>query len=207
MVATAEAFCLSVFTMFVATQADPATTILLIPGVFAFTALSSMCSERVRRIIRPCCRAPKERNTGRGNDEDSTQNSIWMKRIATVLDSEFAKSFGFFLQIVGLLGAVIALLVYPPNWYWNMEEYSATMYILFSIPVCGITLSFLWSSIVQSAIFKAEQQQRTDQDPEGHPSYPASYKGGMKWRLSHGDVSMGVLCLHAIVLYLILMVN
>lgn len=202
MVATAEAFCLSVFTMFVATQADPATTILLIPGVFAFTALSSMCSERVRRMIRPCCRAPNGRNTGRGNDEDSTQNSIWMKRIATVLDSEFAKSFGFLLQIVGLLGAVIALLV-----YLVMDKYLANIYILLSIPVCGITLSFLWSSIVQSAIFKAEQQQRTDQDPEGHPSYPASYKGGMKWRLSHGDVSMGVLCLHAIVLYLILMVN
>ena len=204
LVTTAEAFCLSVFTMFVATQADPATTILLIPGVFAFTALSSMCSERVRRIIRPCCRAPNERNTGRGNDEDSTQSSIWMKRIATVLDSEVAKSFGFFLQIVGLLGAVIALLV-----YLVMDKYLATIYILLSIPVCGITLSFLWSSMVQSAIFKAEQQQqqRTDQDPEGHPTYPASYKGGMKWRLSHGDVSMGILCLHAIVLYLIPMVN
>ncbi len=162
-----------------------------------------MCSERVRRIMRPCCRAPNERRTGQGNDEDSTQNGIWKKRIVTVLDSELAKSVGFFLQIVGLLGAVIALVAYPVHWYLNMEEYSATMYILFSIPVCGITLSFLWSSMVQSAIFKAEQQQHTDQDPEGHPSYFASYKGGMKWRLSHGDVSMCILRLHPIQLYCI----
>lgn len=168
--------------MFVATQADPATTILLIPGVYAFTALSSMCSERVRRMIRPCCRS-RERETGqRGNDEDNTQNGICKKRIVTFLDSEFAKSVGFFLQIVGLLGAVIALLAYPPS--WNLDKYSATLYILLSIPVCGITLSFLWSSMVQSAIFKAEQLQHTDQDPGAHPTYPGSYKGGMKWCLS-----------------------
>ena len=168
--------------MFVATQSDPGTTILLIPGVYAFTALSSICSVRVRRIFRPCCRVPTAQAENQGNDDNpSAPNGCWKKRkrqMVMVLDSEPVKSIGFFLQIFGLLAAVIALFAHPLR--NHLEVYKYSIYVLVSIPVCGIVLSFLWSSMVQSAIFKSEQQQHADreQEREGQSAYPGSYKGG-----------------------------
>ena len=167
--------------MFVATQSDPATTILLIPGVYAFTALSSMCSVRVCRIFWPCCRVSTARAENRGNDDNpSAQNGYWKKRkrqVVMVLDSEPVKLIGFFLQIIGLLAAAIALFAHPLYNHLEVDKYS--IYVLVSIPVCGIVLSFLWSSIVQSAIFKSEQQHADwEQEREGQSTYPGSYKGG-----------------------------
>ena len=197
LVAFAEALCLSAFTMFVATQADPATTILLIPGVYTFTALSSMCSERVRRIMRPCCRAPREKKKDQGKSREfpspHSKKDRWRefrKRVATVLDSELTKSLGFLLQIAGLLAAAIALFAYPIH--SSQKVHKETIFVLVSIPACGIVLSFLWSSMVQSAIFKSEQQQSAEQECKGHPTYPGSYKGGMKWCLSVGGINVSL---------------
>ena len=95
-----------------------------------------------------------------------------------VMDSEPVKSIGFLLQIFGLLAAAIALFAYPLH--KPLEVYKYSIYVLVSIPVCGIALSFLWSSMVQSATFKSEQQQHADreQEREGQSTYPGSYKGG-----------------------------
>ena len=204
LVAFAEAVCLSAFTMFVATQADPAATILLIPGVYTFTALSSMCSKRVRRKMRQCCRAPRAGRNDQGNSTGVLSlpaQGCWekfSKRVVNVLDSEIAKSIGFLLQIAGLLAVAVALFAYPLH--LNQEVHKETIFVLVSIPACGITLSFLWSSMVQSAIFKSKQQS-AEQECEGHPTYPGSYKGGMKWCLS---AHRGVLpwCFMCVILYI-----
>ena len=189
LVAFFEAACLSAFTMFVATQADPATTILLIPGVYAFTALSSACSERVRRVLRPCCRPPRN---GQGNSRSQpapvARKSRWKalkKTLTIILDSEIVKSIALVLQIIGLLAAAVVLSSYP--YAHNHDEpkhlYNSTIFVLVCIPICGLFLSFLWSPMVQSAIFESErkntEQLNTEQECESRPAYPGSYKGGM----------------------------
>ena len=181
MVAFFEAACLSAFTMFVATQADPATTILLIPGVYAFTALSSACSERVRRVLQPCCRPPRN---GQGNSRYQpapvARKRCW-KALTIILDSEIAKLIALVLQIVGLLAAAVALCSYPFKQDGPKDLYKSTRFVLVSIPCCVLLLSFLWSPMVQSAIFNCEQKKlNTEEKCESHrPAYPGSYKGGM----------------------------
>ena len=108
------------------------------------------------------------------------------QQMAIVLD-DLAKLIGCFLQIAGLFATVVALFAYPIYWHLEVDKYS--IYVLVSIPVCGITLSFLWSSMVQLAIFRSDKQQSADQtqEREGHPTYPGSYKGGMNHCLSAGE--------------------
>lgn len=192
LVAVAEAMCLSVFTIFVATQTDPTTTFLLIPGVYTFTALSSACSERVRRFLRPCCRPPR---AGQGDPTASltptTRESCFTSftnTLARILDNEIVKSIALILQITGLLAAALALFSYPIHKNGLHSVHNPTIFVLVSIPICGVVLSFLWSSMVQSAIFKSEQQNEdqysAEQKCESRPVYPGSYKGGM-WHIMH----------------------
>ena len=189
-VAFFQASCLSAFTMFVATQADPATTILLIPGVYAFTALSSACSERVRRKLGCHVYGNKPPRNGQDNPTGcptpNTKNSPWKavrKKLTIFLDSKIAKLIALVLQIVGLLAATLALCSYPFRPDGPKDLYKSTRFVLVSIPICVLFLSFLWSPMVQSAIFKSEcknaEQLNTEQECESRPAYPGSYKGGM----------------------------
>ena len=192
-----ESAALSAFALLVATQLDPGTALLLVPGIFTHTSFVNMafmphrwcrrCRDRPRQGYSHIGSPESSYEEGNGyttsvgqQDQASSAEKKWRK-IRFLVDHEIVNFFGFVLQLGGLLGFTIYLCV-------AKHELPGIAAL-----ACGLTLSVIWSEHIQRWIFTARKERifssnggsspngtpNTQAVPRvGSPQYPASRKAG-----------------------------
>ena len=167
-----------------ASQADPGITILLIPGIFAFTALYGLRCNRYTAS-----------NTGNNTPDSQNQqlersgsnNGCYPCRFnfcRQLLDRKPVKLLALLLQCAGLFGATACIIGMVVTATTDKGKYPSHQLIVMviGIPMCGMVLSFLWSAMVQKAIFRSGDEYSAAQisadDGGGSAAFPGSYKGG-----------------------------
>lgn len=186
-----ESAALSAFALLVITRLDPGTALLLVPGIFAQTALINMACTSYMKCKE--CRG-RQRNgytsirslesSDEADDGSSTSSETqdtpsiakrrWRK-IQFLLDNELTSGLGFIMQLVGLLAFAIYLCAKEQSYMPGLTALT-----------CGLTLSFVWSAGIQQKIFTARKDHTTSSNTPntqalprlGSPQYPASRKAG-----------------------------
>ena len=157
--------------MLVATHLNPTKTLLLIPGVYAFTAFLSMC----------CCCCKQRTPSGHSH------RSVLLRCCESLMNGPIANLLALALQTGGTAGGAFYLFYRSEAHFDQLlninilaHPWSFTIRITLSILIIGPFLSILWSRVIQGFIFryKFDHKNSTLGYLEGRPGLPASRRGG-----------------------------
>jgi len=178
-----EAGALCAFVILVATLLGPLPTLLLIPGIYAFTGMLRMC----------CCCCSYFQFKGATRSQYDTECTRRLKRLGAVLDNPFFGFVGMATQVAGLIGAGVFTLykgkILNEN-VANIDNFQNVVMVkmvgcMVAVP---LLLSILWSAAVQKLIYHSSPKTKgkTDgnQSRNSSDKLPASRRGG-----TYGDSS------------------
>ena len=187
-----EAAALCAFAILVATILGPLPTLLLIPGIYAFTGMLRTC----------CCCCSFFHFKGATRSQYDTDCTRKLKRLGAVLDNPFFGFVGMATQLAGIFGA--GVLTFYTRKVWNGRvaridtfQHVVTVKMVGCMMVVPILLSILWSAAIQKLIYHSSPRKKNE-DAQSRPAeLPASRRGGTCDGPVHSNVCLPYTEIHS----------